>query len=80
MNQFLESQLQELACKKQLKSLYVVQQYHFSFKLRAFFWRVRKIAKSGCKLRHVRPSVCLSVHPSARNSAPTGRILMKFDI
>ena len=34
------------------------------------FWRVRKIAKSGYYLRYVRLS--------ARNSAPTGRILMKL--
>jgi len=41
------------------------------------FRRVRKIAKSNYYLRHV----CLSVRRSAlNNSAPTGRILMKFGI
>ena len=39
--------------------------------------RVRKIARSDYYLRHVRPSVC----PSAwNNSAPTGRIFIKFEI
>jgi len=41
------------------------------------FRRFRKIAKSDCELRFA----CLSLRPSAwNNSAPTGRILMKFDI
>jgi hypothetical protein len=39
--------------------------------------RVRKIAKSNCQLRHV----CVSVSTSAwNNSAPTGRIFIKFCI
>jgi len=39
--------------------------------------RVSKIAKSDCFFRHV----CLSVCPYAlNNSAPTGRIFVKFDI
>ena len=42
---------------------------------------VRKITKSDYQLRHVRPpvrpSVCLQ---KKKNSAPTGRICMKFDI
>jgi hypothetical protein len=42
---------------------------HFS----PFFRRVRKIAKSDLRLRHVRLSVW-------NNSAPTGRILIKLDI
>jgi hypothetical protein len=41
------------------------------------FRRVRKIAKSEYFLRHVRPSVCLSVW---NNSAPTEMISIKFDI
>jgi hypothetical protein len=57
------------------------------------FRRVRKIAKSDYYLHHVSQSVsqsvCLSVYPSVclcicrsawNNSAPTGRIVMKFDI
>jgi len=41
------------------------------------FRRVRKIATSNYWPRHV----CLSVRPSAwNNSAPTGRIFIKFDI
>ena len=44
------------------------------------FRRVRKIAKSDYQL-HVRPSVRLSVCPSARNnSAIAERILMQFHI
>jgi len=38
----------------------------------AIFRRVRIIAKSDYAIRHV----C----PSGKNSAPTGRIFMKFDI
>jgi len=38
-----------------------------------FFWRIRKTAKRDYQLRHV----CLSV---LYNSAPTGRILIEFDI
>jgi hypothetical protein len=43
------------------------------------FWRVHKLTKSD----YYFPYVCLSVHPSVRpsarnNSAPTGRIFMKF--
>ena len=38
-------------------------------------WRVHKIAKGDGWLRHGCP-IC----PSARNSAPTGRIFMKFDM
>jgi hypothetical protein len=48
-------------------------------KVRTFpvFRSVRKIAKSDYQLRHV----CPSVLPSAWNdTAPTGRIFMKFDI
>jgi len=41
------------------------------------FRRIRKIAKGDQQLRHVRPSVCLS---ASNNSAPTGRIFMKFHI
>ena len=37
------------------------------------FRRVRKIAKSDCKLRYIRPSAW-------NNSTPTGRIFMKFYI
>jgi len=45
----------------------------------SFFRRVRNIAKSDYYLRHVRLSVRLC--PSASyDMAPTGRILMKFDI
>ena len=41
--------------------------------------RVRKIAKNDYYLRHVH--LCPSVRPSAwSNSAPTGRIFMKFDM
>jgi hypothetical protein len=40
--------------------------------LSPIFRRVRKISKSDCYLRHVRPS--------AWNSVPTGRIFMKADI
>ena len=40
---------------------------------------IRKIVKSGCYLRHIRLSVCLSVCPSTWNtSATTGLILMKM--
>jgi hypothetical protein len=39
--------------------------------------RVRKIAKSDYYLRHTCPSVCLSAW---NNSAPTGRIIVKFYI
>jgi hypothetical protein len=39
--------------------------------------RLRRIAKSDCCLRRVRPSVCLFAW---NNSAPTGPIFMKFDI
>ena len=42
--------------------------------------RVRKIAKGGYSLRHVCPSVRPSLRPSTWNSAPTGRIFIKFDI
>jgi hypothetical protein len=41
------------------------------------FRRTRKIAKGDQQLRHVRPSVCLS---ASKNSAPTGRIFMKFHV
>jgi hypothetical protein len=42
---------------------------------------VRKISKSDSYLRHVCVSICPSVHASAwYNSAPTGRIFMKFDM
>jgi hypothetical protein len=44
----------------------------------ASFRRVRKIAKSDYRLRHVCPSVRLSA--TWKISAPTGRIFMKFDI
>ena len=44
---------------------------------RAIFRRVRKIAESDYEHRHV----YVSVRPSEWNhSAPTGRIVMKFDI
>jgi len=42
------------------------------------FRRVLKIAKSDYYLRHVSPSVCLSIRKD--NAAPTERIFMKFDI
>jgi len=42
-----------------------------------FFRSVRKIAKSDCYLRHIRPSVRLSVQ---NYSAPTGQSFMKTDI
>jgi len=38
----------------------------------------RKTMKSDCNLRHI--SVCLFVRRSAWNSAPTGRIVIAFDI
>jgi hypothetical protein len=41
------------------------------------FRRLRKIAKSEYDLRHVYPTVCPSTW---NNSAPTGRIFMKYDI
>jgi len=41
------------------------------------FRRIRGIAKGEFLLRHVRPSVRLSAW---NNSAPTRRIVMKFDI
>jgi hypothetical protein len=44
--------------------------------LLCIFGRVRKIMKSDHQLRHV----CLSVRPPAWNSAPTGRIFIKFEI
>jgi hypothetical protein len=44
---------------------------------RGVFRRVRKTAKSSNLLRHVCPSVSLS---ACNNSAPTGRILLKFGI
>ena len=44
--------------------------------LNYIFRHFRKIAKNDCQL-----SSCLSVRPSVlNNSAPTGRIFMKFDI
>jgi hypothetical protein len=46
---------------------------------RRVFRRVRKIAKRDYYLRHVRPSVRLSVCPHETTRAPTGRIFMKFD-
>jgi hypothetical protein len=41
------------------------------------FGRFRKIAKSNCWLRHVRPPARL---PAWNISAPNGQIFMKFDI
>ena len=53
-----------------MKSFLILE--HFSCYI-SLLRRVRKIAKSGYEFRHVRPS--------ARNdSAPSGKILMKFDV
>jgi hypothetical protein len=51
----------------------VLATYHVVTRI---FWRVRKISKSSYLLRHVCPSVLLSV---CDNSNPTGRIFMKYD-
>jgi hypothetical protein len=64
MNQLLESQLQDLGCKKQLQSLYVVQQYRFSFKLPAFFGAFAKLRKAAV-------SFAMSVHLSVRPNGTT---------
>jgi len=42
------------------------------------FRHFRKIAKSDYRHRYVCPSICVSVRPHEKNSAPTGRIFMKF--
>ena len=55
-------------------SSYFYRKTLFTFIPNSVFRRVRKIAKSDCWLRHVCPSVAWN------NSAPTGRIFMKFDI
>jgi len=47
----------------------------------SFFRRVRKLAKREYLLRHVYPSVYPSVRqPAWNNTAPTGRIFMKFGV
>jgi hypothetical protein len=51
-------------------------QYRNILELRVFR-RVRKFTKSNYLLRHVCPSVRLSAR---NNTAPTGRIIIKFDI
>jgi len=44
-----------------------------TFENNTVYWRVRKIAKSDYKLRHVCPSAWNS-------SVPTGRVFIKFNI
>ena len=42
-----------------------------------FFMRVPETAKSGSKLRH---AACVCFRPRGKNSDPTGRIFVKYDI